>query len=170
MFINTPPATFPPCPTAWAPPDSSAGWPSPHETLSLNPVRTPTGEKSRSKNICSSIVKPPEGDRWPLKYTSVLCSRISLACKTYDCIKMRGRVECVRRERMITTKSYLTHEYIKDPGGDRKRKRGKKDGEEPRWSIHGGMETLGLEVHMELWELLLQGETKRDSEITRWKQ
>lgn len=42
----------------------------------------------------------------------------------------------------------LTHEDVKDPGGDRQREGGEEDGEEPGGGVHGGVEALSLEVHV----------------------
>lgn len=53
--------------------------------------------------------------------------------------------------------SNLTHEDVKDPGGDGQREGGEEDGEKPGGCVHGGVKTLSLEMHMQLGELLLQG-------------
>ena len=53
----------------------------------------------------------------------------------------------------------LAHEDVEDPGGDGQWEVGEEDGEEPGGRVHGGVETLGLEVDMELREVLL-GRTK----------
>lgn len=51
---------------------------------------------------------------------------------------------------------YLIHKNIKDACGDRQREEGEEEGEEPGRSIHGRMKTLGPEVDVELWKLLLK--------------
>ena len=51
----------------------------------------------------------------------------------------------------------LTHEDVKDSCGATQREVREKDGEEPRRRIHGGVKALSLEMHIQLWELLLQG-------------
>ena len=59
----------------------------------------------------------------------------------------------------------LAHEDVEDPGGDGQGEVSEEDGEEPGGRVHGGVETLGLEVDVELWEVLL-GETKPKHEPT----
>lgn len=54
--------------------------------------------------------------------------------------------------------SYLIHENIKDACGDRKREKGEKKREEPGWGIHGSVETLGPEMDIQLWKLLLKSQ------------
>lgn len=61
----------------------------------------------------------------------------------------------------------LTHEDVEDPGGDGQWEGGEEDGEEPRGGVHGGMETLGLEVDVELWEVLLDGQSKSSTTCSR---
>ena len=59
--------------------------------------------------------------------------------------------------------TYLTHEDVKDPGGDGQREGGEEDGEEPGGGVHGGVETLSLEMYMQLRELFLRGRDNMDS-------
>ena len=63
----------------------------------------------------------------------------------------------------LNTTTDLTHEDVEDPGGDGQREGGEEDGEEPGGGVHGRVEALGLEMYMELRQMLLHDQ--RLSEI-----
>lgn len=75
--------------------------------------------------------------------------------------QLRHRLNTQSRSRRSSGCSHLAHEDVEDPGGDGQRERGEEDGEEPGGGVHGGVEALGLEVYVQLWELLLKDRQRR---------